>query len=110
MVSGFVAFRKNMPAAVPGLKRFLPMRRSKSRIAIDFGEVSMAMRDLLRRMGKKRFNPGTAAGMFFLNATNPETIKLTRKVMIDWGYKAQRVATTLFKAFGKPQTKRPPAT
>ena len=56
-------------------------------VDIDFGDVSMAMRDLLRRMGKKRFNPGTAASMLFLNATNPETIKVTRKVMIDWGFK-----------------------
>ena len=40
-------------------------------VDIDFGDVSMAMRDLLRRMGKKRFNAGTAASMFFLNATNP---------------------------------------
>jgi Fe-S oxidoreductase len=79
-------------------------------VDIDFGDVSMAMRDLLRRMGKKRFNPGTAASMFFLNATNPETIKLTRKVMIDWGYKAQRMANRALKPLAKAQTKRPPAT
>ncbi len=79
-------------------------------VDIDFGEVSMAMRDLLRRMGKKRFNPGTAASMLFLNATNPETIKLTRKIMIDWGYKAQRLGNTVLSAFAKSQTKRPPAT
>ncbi len=58
---------------------------------IDFGDVSMGMRDLLRRMQKKRFNPGTAASMFFLNATNPQTIKVARKVMIDWGYTLQRL-------------------
>ncbi|MGD9842049.1 MAG: DUF3683 domain-containing protein [Steroidobacteraceae bacterium] len=79
-------------------------------VDIDFGEVSMAMRDLLRRMGKKRFNPGTSASMLFLNATNPETIKLTRKVMIDWGYKAQRLGNTVLNLFAKTQTKRPPAT
>jgi FAD/FMN-containing dehydrogenase/Fe-S oxidoreductase len=79
-------------------------------VDIDFGEVSMAMRDLLRRMGKKRFNPGTSASMLFLNATNPETIKLTRKVMIDWGYKAQRLGNTALNLFAKAQTKRPPAT
>ena len=79
-------------------------------VDIDFGDVSMAMRDLLRRMGKKRFNPGTAASMFFLNATNPETIKLTRKIMIDWGYKAQRLANRALHTFAKAQTKRPPAT
>ncbi|HSN71086.1 MAG TPA: (Fe-S)-binding protein [Steroidobacteraceae bacterium] len=79
-------------------------------VDIDFGDVSMAMRDLLRRMGRKRFNPGTAASMLFLNATNPETIKLTRKVMIEWGYKAQRAAHGVLKTVAKAQTKRPPAT
>jgi Fe-S oxidoreductase len=79
-------------------------------VDIDFGDVSMAMRDLLRRMGKKRFNPGSAATMFFLNATNPQTIKLARKLMIDWGYKAQRLGANVFRALGKAQTKRPPAT
>jgi FAD/FMN-containing dehydrogenase/Fe-S oxidoreductase len=79
-------------------------------VKIDFGDVSMAMRDLLRRMGKKRFNPGTAASMFFLNATNPETIKLTRKVMLDWGFKAQRLANRTIGALASSQTKRPPAT
>ncbi|MDP9011470.1 MAG: FAD/FMN-binding oxidoreductase [Pseudomonadota bacterium] len=79
-------------------------------VDIDFGNVSMAMRDLLRRMGKKRFNAGTAASMFFLNATNPQTIKMTRKVMIDWGYKAQRLANRAVSTLAKAQTKRPPAT
>jgi FAD/FMN-containing dehydrogenase/Fe-S oxidoreductase len=79
-------------------------------VGIDFGDVSMGMRDLLRRMDKKRFNPGTAAAMFFLNATNPQTIKLTRKVMIDWGYKMQRLGNQALNTFAKAQTKRPPAT
>src|SRR6202790_2322170 len=61
-------------------------------------------------MGNKRFNPGTAASMFFLNATNPQTIKLTRKLMIDWGYKAQRLANRVFNTLAKAQTKRPPST
>ena len=79
-------------------------------VGIDFGDVSMGMRDLLRRMHKKRFNPGTAASMFFLNATNPQTIKLTRKVMIDWGYKVQRLGNQALNTFARAQTKRPPAT
>jgi len=79
-------------------------------VGIDFGEVSMAMRDLLRRMGRKRFNPGTAASMFFLNATNPQTIKLARKVMIGWGYGAQRLANRALQTLARAQTKRPPST
>jgi FAD/FMN-containing dehydrogenase/Fe-S oxidoreductase len=79
-------------------------------VDIDFGNVSMAMRDLLRRMGKKRFNPGTAASMFFLNATNPQTIRIARKVMIEWGYKAQRTANRVLKGFARAQVRHPPAT
>jgi FAD/FMN-containing dehydrogenase/Fe-S oxidoreductase len=79
-------------------------------VDIDFGDVSMAMRDLLRRMGKKRFNPGSAAAMFFLNVTQPQTVRLARKLMIDWGYKAQRGANRLLHAFARAQTAHPPAT
>ncbi len=79
-------------------------------VDIDFGDVSMNMRNLLRKMGKKSFNPGTAASMFFLNATDPATINATRQVMIGWGYKAQRFANDLLKKFAKKQTKAPPAT
>jgi FAD/FMN-containing dehydrogenase/Fe-S oxidoreductase len=79
-------------------------------VDIDFGDVSMAMKDLLRRMGKKRFNPGAKASMFFLEAQNPETIKLARKMMIDWGYRAQRIAADVLKPLAKAQTKAPPAT
>jgi FAD/FMN-containing dehydrogenase/Fe-S oxidoreductase len=79
-------------------------------VDIDFGDVSMAMRDLLRRMGKRRFNAGTAASMFFLNATNPETIRLARKVMIDWGYRLQRTGNRLLKGMVQAQVQHPPAT
>jgi Fe-S oxidoreductase len=79
-------------------------------VKIDFGDVTMNMRNLLRKMGQKKFNPGAAAAMFFLNATNPETIQLTRKLMIDWGYKAQRLAHDLLKKFAKAQTAKPRST
>ena len=81
-------------------------------VDIDFGDVSIAMRNFLRAHGKKRWNPGTAAAMLFLNATEPATIKLARKVMIDWGYKAQRIAHELGRRFlvTSGQTRHPPAT
>jgi Fe-S oxidoreductase len=78
-------------------------------VDIDFGDVTMAMRDLLRRIGKKRFNPGSAASMFFLNATRPETIKLARKLMIDWGFRAQRLGNRFFALAARAQTRQPPA-
>jgi Fe-S oxidoreductase len=78
-------------------------------VKIDFGDVTMNMRNLLRKMGQKRVNFGASAAMFFLNATNPETIHLTRKVMIEWGYKAQRLAHDLLKKFARAQTSKPHA-
>jgi len=79
-------------------------------VDIDFGDVSMNMRNLLRKMGKKSFNPGTSAAMFFLNATDPATINATRQLMMGWGYKIQRLAHDLLKKFAKKQTKAPSST
>jgi Fe-S oxidoreductase len=81
-------------------------------VDIDFGDVSIVMRNVLTRDGHRKFNPGTAAAMFFLNATDPATIKLVRKVMIDWGYKAQRLLYRLAGRSGavKAQVAHPPAT
>jgi len=78
-------------------------------VDIDFGDVSMNMRSLLRRMGRKSFNPGTAAAMFFLNAKDPRTINATRKIMVDVGYKAQRLAHDVLAKFARKQTGHPPA-
>ncbi len=78
-------------------------------VNIDFGDVSMNMRNLLRKMGKKSFRPGNAAAMFFLNATNPETIKFMRSAMVDVGFKAQRLANDVLRSFAKKQTAKPPA-
>ena len=81
-------------------------------VDIDFGDVSMAMRNLLREQGHRKFNLGTTASMFFLNATDPTTIKLTKKVMIDWANKIQRLAHSTARRIGLVgwQTARPPAT
>ena len=78
-------------------------------VNIDFGEVSMNMRNLLRKMGQKSFRPGNAAAMFFLNATNPQTIKFMRSAMVDVGFKAQRLAHDLLRSFARKQTAKPPA-
>ncbi|WP_300649243.1 FAD/FMN-binding oxidoreductase, partial [Hydrogenophaga sp.] len=79
-------------------------------VKIDFGDVTMNMRNLLRKMGQKSFRPGNAAAMFFLNATNPETIKFMRSAMVDVGFKAQRMANQLLKKVARKQTGAPPAT
>ncbi|MGB9148922.1 MAG: (Fe-S)-binding protein, partial [Burkholderiales bacterium] len=80
-------------------------------VDIDFGEVSIAMRNLLRKQGKKKFNPGAALAMGYLNLRDPSTIKVYKKVALDWGYKAQRLGHQLGKRFGliQSQVKQPPS-
>ncbi len=78
-------------------------------VNIDFGDVSMNMRNLLRKMGQKSFRPGNAAAMFMLNATNPETIKLARAAMVGVGMRAQRFVAGLLKGVARKQTSAPPA-
>jgi len=81
-------------------------------VNIDFGDVSMAMRNFLRKHGQKKFNPITFSSMLYLNTTDPLTIKLMRKVMIEWAYAGQRLAHGIAKRLGlfKKQIAHPPAT
>lgn len=79
-------------------------------VKIDFGDVSMNMRNLLRKMGQKSFRPGNAAAMLMLNATNPESIKAIRAAMVGVGFKAQRLGNTLLRGFAHLQVKQPPQT
>jgi hypothetical protein len=79
-------------------------------VKIDFGDVSMNMRNLLRKLGHKSFRPGNAAAMAFLNATNPQSIRLMRRAMVNVGFKVQRLAHELLKPLAKFQTAAPPAT
>ncbi len=80
-------------------------------VDIDFGDVSIAMRNFLREQGKKNFNPGTSLAMTFLNIKDPATIKLMRTMMVGVGYKAQRLGHAVFKKLGLLAAfkKRPPA-
>ncbi|RID98436.1 DUF3683 domain-containing protein [Simplicispira hankyongi] len=79
-------------------------------VKIDFGDVTMNMRNLLRKMGKKSWRPGNALAMTMLNATSPEKIKLLRAGMVGVGFKAQRIAVDLLRKVSRKQTAHPPAT
>ncbi|MBL8488345.1 MAG: DUF3683 domain-containing protein [Rhodocyclaceae bacterium] len=81
-------------------------------VDIDFGDVSIAMRNFLRRQGRKKTSPGTALAMGFLTATDPSTIKLMRAGMIGLGYRAQRLAYRFGRTIGlvRDSVRHPPAT
>ncbi len=69
-------------------------------VDIDFGEVSVRMRRILRARRQRRSNLGTRASMAFLNLTDPDAIRFVRKAMIEWGYAAQRLAHTGARVLG----------
>ncbi|MGB1255156.1 MAG: DUF3683 domain-containing protein [Thiolinea sp.] len=69
-------------------------------VNIDFGEVSIQMRSILRDQGKKKASPVTWASMQFLNLKDPNQIKLMRAGMIQFGFNAQRWGHNTAKRFG----------
>ena len=79
-------------------------------VKIDFGDVSMAMRNLLRKMGQKSFRPAGAAAMLMLSATNPESIRLLRSVMVHGAMRLQRWGHRALSLLARRQTQAPPAT
>ncbi len=79
-------------------------------VDIDFGEVTMNMRNLLRKMGQQKFNPAKSAAMLFLNTRSPEVINLARSAMVNVAFKAQRTANRIFQIAAKKQTQLPPPT
>lgn len=68
-------------------------------VNIDFGDVSILMRNLLKAEGKKRSSIGTKAALTYLNITSPRSIKLMRKTFIRGGYYLQRVASNFYRKF-----------
>ena len=78
-------------------------------VDIDFGDVSMNMRNLLRKMGKQSFNPVKTAAIAFLSTSRPNSIKIMRKFLIEWAYKAQRIGNFFLRPWGRAQLAQPPS-
>ena len=69
-------------------------------VNIDFGDVSIHMRHILTKYGKKKSNLGTKAAIAFLNATNPTTVKIMRTALARGGFKAINIGHFFAKKFG----------
>ncbi|HET8693953.1 MAG TPA: FAD-binding oxidoreductase, partial [Aquabacterium sp.] len=78
-------------------------------VKIDFGDVSMNMRNLLTKLGKKSFRPAGAAGMAMLNTNSPQTIKFIRSALVDVAMPLQRLGNDVLKLAARKQTDAPPA-
>ncbi|MCW9014716.1 MAG: DUF3683 domain-containing protein [Gammaproteobacteria bacterium] len=81
-------------------------------VDIDFGDVTIKMRHILKSQGQRRTNIGTRMSMAFLNVTDPGAVKLMRAGLIQAGYAGQRLARRLLKTVPGllPKGKRPQAT
>ena len=79
-------------------------------VDIDFGDVSMLMRDLVRRAGRARLRAAARSSMLFLNTTRPRTIRLLRATFIRGGYALQRASHRLLAFAARRQSRHPPAT
>ena len=78
-------------------------------VDIDFGDATIRMRRILIDRGKKRRNPGTWAALRFLNATDPRTINVLRKGMLEWGFRGLSVGNRVLRHLGLLRTRgRPP--
>ena len=73
-------------------------------VDIDFGDVSIKMKSILIKQNKRRTNLASKASMSYLNMTQPWKIKLVKKLLVDYSYKAQNIASRL----AKPLLKKKP--
>ncbi|MDH5300515.1 MAG: DUF3683 domain-containing protein [Gammaproteobacteria bacterium] len=80
-------------------------------VNIDFGDVTVRLRNILNNRGQKSKNLGSALAMSYLNVTDPTAVRIMRKGMIEWGAKGQRLAHSVLKTTGMlKQNKRPEGT
>lgn len=66
-------------------------------VNIDFGDVTVKLRSILKNYHQRKTNLGAHAAMAFLNIAKPFFVHSMRKLMIEWGYSAQRLAHRLAK-------------
>jgi FAD/FMN-containing dehydrogenase/Fe-S oxidoreductase len=78
-------------------------------VKIDFGDVSMNMRNLLRKMGRKSVRPAALIQQFMIGTTNVRAINVMH-ALTALGFKAQRMANRFMKVVARRQTSAPPAT
>ncbi len=78
-------------------------------VNIDFGDVTMNMRNLLRKMGKKSYRPAAEFQAWFIGTASPNAIALARTAT-RLSFKAQRLGNRVLNVLARKQTQAPPAT
>ncbi len=76
-------------------------------VKINFGEVTILIRNFLHRMNAHDDPLAKKAGMKFLEITNNRGVELARKGLVNWGFKAQRLACDILSPVAKPTLQHP---
>ena len=81
-------------------------------VNIDFGDVTIKLRHILKQQNQRRSHIGTKLSMAFLNISDPYAIKLMRAGLIQAGYAGQRLARQFMAMVPGllPKAKRPGST
>lgn len=79
-------------------------------VNIDFGDVSIKMRNILHARGQKKFSLNTKLALWFLNVTDPATIKTLRTLLIKWGFAGQRLFYHLYSKLKPKKVSQPSST
>ncbi|MDP2430477.1 MAG: DUF3400 domain-containing protein, partial [Pseudomonadota bacterium] len=66
-------------------------------VDIDFGDVTVAMRNFLNAAGKKKKAPASRLALAFLNSTDGDVIHVLRKGAIEFGYIGQRIGAAVMR-------------
>jgi len=72
-------------------------------VNIDFGDVSIKMKSILNNQNKLRSNVAARMSMAYLNMSKPWRVNVTKKLLIDYSFKLQNIASRLSKPFLKKQ-------
>ena len=80
-------------------------------VDIDFGNVSVAMRNFLKAAGKKKVAPASKLARAFLDTTDADAIHVLRKGAIQLGYVGQRLGAMVMRRVPavKEAMRHPPA-
>ena len=78
-------------------------------VKIDFGDVTMNMRNLLRKMGKKSWRPMSAFQAWFIGTQSVRGIQFAH-ALTNLSFKGQRLGNRVLSLMARKQTNAPPAT
>lgn len=79
-------------------------------VKINFGEVTILIRQMLEHMGGATTTPAKTAGMKFLELSNPKAVELARKALVNVGFRAQRTASELLASAARSGLQHPVST